>query len=205
MTDTAQIRVVAAEEIESVGQLIAITFHDDPVTRWLVDDEPDRRRIMPPYFTMLAALGLKGGTVYASGDHQAAAVWIDGTSPEPPPPDEPEPELSELTGRYIDRFHTLERMLHRAQLGLPPHQHLFFLAARPGVQRRGLGTALLDAHHRRLDREGLPAYLDASSLESRRLYKRHGYQDVRQPFTFADGPSMWPMWRPPGGRGRVPD
>lgn len=205
MTDTTQIRLVPAEDIESVGELIAQAFDDDLVTRWLVDDESDRRRIMPSYFTLLAELGLKGGAVYASGDYQAAAVWIDVTGPEPPPPAEPEPELAQLCGPHTGRFHTLEHLLHAAQQRLPPHQHLFFLAVRPGLQRRGLGTAVLEAHHSRLDREGLPAYLDASSLDSRRLYLQHGYQDVRQPFTFPDGPTMWPMWRPPGGVGPLPE
>ena len=50
-----------------------------------------------------------------------------------------------------------------------------------------------------LDHEGIPAYLEAATKRTRRLYARHGYRlcpgaPIQLP---GDGPLMWPMWREP--------
>jgi hypothetical protein len=66
----------------------------------------------------------------------------------------------------------------------------------PGHQGRKTGTRLLEEYHRGLDEAGIPAYLEASSTRSRRLYLRHGYQDLGDPIFMPDGPPMFPMWRP---------
>ncbi len=72
----------------------------------------------------------------------------------------------------------------------------------PTLQGQGVGTALLDAHHETLatGAEPVAAYLEAASLDSRRLYARHGYQDLPQTIPFPDGKPatamMYPMWRP---------
>ena len=84
------------------------------------------------------------------------------------------------------------------------HQHLAMIAVRPGRQGAGTGTALLLAHHDRLDRGGHPAYLEAASPRTRQIYLGHGYADHGPPIGLPGGPSMYPMWRVPHGRsGRV--
>src|SRR5205809_572948 len=77
-----------------------------------------------------------------------------------------------------------------------PHAYLFLLGARPRWQSRGLGSALLRTVLEQCDREGTPAYLEASSPDNRRLYLRHGFE-VTGEIALPDGPSMWPMWRAP--------
>ena len=80
----------------------------------------------------------------------------------------------------------------------PAHSHLAILGVRPDRQRQGLGTALLLARHRVLDRDGTPGYLEAADWATRRLYQRHGYADLGQPIQLPGGPMMYPMWREPG-------
>jgi GNAT superfamily N-acetyltransferase len=67
----------------------------------------------------------------------------------------------------------------------------------PGRQGEGLGTALIGSVLDRCDREGLPAYLEASSVRSRRLYERLGFEPAGPVLQLPDGPAMWPMWREP--------
>ncbi|MFE4644295.1 GNAT family N-acetyltransferase, partial [Streptomyces sp. NPDC056730] len=64
-------------------------------------------------------------------------------------------------------------------------------------QGRGLGRALIEPVLERCDREGLPAYLEASSERSRRLYERLGFTFTGTTVDLPDGPHMWPMWREP--------
>jgi hypothetical protein len=44
--------------------------------------------------------------------------------------------------------------------------------------------------------------VEAASIDSRRLYARHGYRDLPKPIPFPDGipatTMMYPMWRPEG-------
>jgi GNAT superfamily N-acetyltransferase len=77
------------------------------------------------------------------------------------------------------------------------HHHLAILAVRPDQQGKGIGTALLAARHQVLDVAQLPAYLEASSPETRQVYLRHGYTDHGPPITLPDGPAMYPMLRHP--------
>lgn len=72
--------------------------------------------------------------------------------------------------------------------------------------RRGLGTALLAARHRDLDRSGVPAYLKATSPRARDLYLRHGYtMRPGSAFRLPEGPLLWPMCREPAGAGDAGD
>jgi GNAT superfamily N-acetyltransferase len=205
-TSDEAIRVADRGDLDAVGEVMALAMTDDPVTRWLIDDdETDKRRIMPRYFAMLAELSIEDGLVQVLGDFAAVAVWLDATTVTPAPPPEPAAELVALCGRHTSRFHAIDHANYQGQVSLPPHHHLFFLATRPQFRRQGLGSQLLAAHHRTLDQAGTPACLDASNLLSRRLYLRRGYVDLHAgAIPLPDGPSMWPMWRAPGGGGPPP-
>jgi predicted N-acetyltransferase YhbS len=80
---------------------------------------------------------------------------------------------------------------------MEPHHYLAFLAVRPSRQCRGIGSALLDRHHARLDDAGVPAYLEANHPRNRELYLRHGYRDRAEIQLPDGGPAVWPMWREP--------
>ena len=58
---------------------------------------------------------------------------------------------------------------------------------RPGL---GLAHAL-----ERCDRDGLPAYLEATSARSKALYQRHGFQEVGA-IQEGNSPELYPMLRP---------
>jgi hypothetical protein len=52
----------------------------------------------------------------------------------------------------------------------------------------------------RADREGVPAYHEATSPRNRALYERHGYVNQGE-FVLPDGgPTLWRMWREPRNR-----
>ncbi len=68
---------------------------------------------------------------------------------------------------------------------------------RPRPRGEGLGAALVRHVLDRCDREGLPAYLEASSERSAKLYERLGYTFTDRTLDLPDGPRMYPMWREP--------
>jgi len=79
----------------------------------------------------------------------------------------------------------------------PGHAYLPFVAVRPQRQGRGIGAALLRHRLAALDAAGTPAYLEASSVRSRRLYERIGFTRLPTRIELPDGPDMYPMWRAP--------
>ena len=84
-----------------------------------------------------------------------------------------------------------------AQVPREPHAHLVLLGTDPRWQGQGLGSLVLRETLAPLDRERVPAYLEASTPRSRALYLRHGFvvmNEVRLP---GGGPPLWRMWRDP--------
>jgi GNAT superfamily N-acetyltransferase len=79
-----------------------------------------------------------------------------------------------------------------------PHYYLQFIGVEPKRQGNGTGSALLRPVLERCDREGLPAYLEASNERSRALYARHGFELVEEARLPGGGPPIWRMWREAG-------
>jgi GNAT superfamily N-acetyltransferase len=150
---------------------------------------------------LIVAHAMTTGLVHTTSGREAVAVWL----PAGPGASGPEPgygqQLAAATAPWTGRFAVFDQALDDHHPAGPPHQHLAILAVAPGGQGQGTGTALLDARHRELDRDGVPAYLEASSPRARDLYQRHGYTPRPDaPFCLPGGPPLWPMWREPRAR-----
>lgn len=185
-----------AADLDTLGQVIADAFHNLPPSRWLIPDPAARREILPGYFRLLAACALAAGVVQTTADRAAAALWIPvGPSGADQPADYPD-RLAAATGSWAGRFEAFDAALEaRHPVGVA-HHHLAILAVRPERQGQGIGTALLQSHHRELDRDpASPAYLEAASERSRRVYLHRGYADHGPPIQLPGGPRMFPMWR----------
>lgn len=193
------IRDVAPVDTGEITGLVAAAMWDGPVARWLVADPTVRRSESPAYFEIFVEHAVRYGEVYATadaetGDLAGVALWFPFTSLIPPPA-EYEQRLKEAAGPAFDRACALDAAIE-ASHPVEPHHYLAFLAVRPEKQNRGIGSALLDRHHARIDRAGIPAYLEANDPRNRDLYLRHGYQ-VRSVIDLPDGPPLWTMWRSP--------
>ena len=76
------------------------------------------------------------------------------------------------------------------------HWYLPLLGVDPARQGHGYGSALLRHALARSDRDGVPAYLEATSPRNRALYERHGFAAVGT-IRVAGWPPIWPMLRRP--------
>ena len=76
-----------------------------------------------------------------------------------------------------------------------PHYYLQLLAVAPGLQSRGIGSALLRQGLERSDAQGTPVYFESTSPRNRVLYERHAFVSQRE-FSLPDGgPELSCMWR----------
>jgi GNAT superfamily N-acetyltransferase len=133
-----------------------------------------------------------------TGHPLAAALWFDLTT-SARPEERPEERQGWRPADDDDaaRWTVLDGQLTRHHLQ-GPHHYLFAIGVDPAIQGRGLGSRLLSHRHQHLG--SYPAYLEATSRTSRRLYHRHGYTDLGQ-IQLPDGPPLWRMWLP-GADGR---
>jgi GNAT superfamily N-acetyltransferase len=193
------IRHVSPFDTAEITDLVADAMWDGPVARWLQPHSQTRRELTPSYFEIFVEHAVRYGEVYGmadsdSGQMTGVALWFPFTSVIPGPADY-DRRLKEVAGDAFDRARELDAVME-AHHPLDPHHYLAFLAVRPDRQGQGIGGALLDRHHDRLDAAGLPAYLEANDPRNRDLYLRHGYQ-VRSVLQLPDGPPLWTMWRSP--------
>ena len=168
--------VVLANETcaDVLSDVIADAFFDLDVSKWLIPDPAARRQIYPRYFEMYVEHALPDGIALTTPDQAAVALWLPaGEQPAPPPKGYGE-RLAAVTGPWVDRFRAFDQEMDRRHPAGFTHHYLAILAVRPDRQGQGLGTLLLRTHHAALDREGIPAYLEASNMRSRRLYRAEG-------------------------------
>ncbi|GAB2725806.1 GNAT family N-acetyltransferase [Streptomyces bullii] len=199
------IRTAGEEDREPVVRLLDEAFQDDPVSAWVFPGEEYRRTAHPKLMAAFTDIVLAQGRIDVTEDGSACALWMsapaeghgDDTDGSDGAPDDgpalvreavdPENERVELIGRLTADIHPSGRA----------HEYLWMIGVAPRRQGEGLGTALVQHVLDRCDREGLPAYLEASSARSRKLYERLGFELVGEPLDLPDGPRMWPMWREP--------
>lgn len=197
-----EIRRATAADAANTAELIAAAFHELDVSAWLVPDPAERIRTLAADFRIFVDHALTHGEIHLI-DHDtglypiAAAVWFPQATGPTPPPDDYDARLAAACGPATARFQVLDQHFDDTHPHEFPHHYLAYLATRPGRQSRGLGTTLLQHHHRNLDYQGVPAFLHASCSRTRDFYQRHGYQPLGEPFHLPGGPPMWPAWREP--------
>lgn len=200
MTVEAQLscRQATAGEQKELASTLAAAFAEDPVLGWLLPDGSRREERLRRFFTIeLRHMAFARGTVWTCDVLRGAAMCMPPGAWQLPPRVAlaQAPAFGRAFGRRLPVATALQAAM---ELRHERRAHWYILAAgvRPEHQGRGLGTALLAPTLGRCDREGLPAYLEASSERSAALYERLGFEHVRQ-LRLAGSPPLWLMLRPP--------
>jgi GNAT superfamily N-acetyltransferase len=185
-------RKASAADLPDVTDTLALSFYDDPVLMWVIDDGTRRRELLPGFFGAVAHSYLAYDELYVVDEGVSAAVWA-------PPGAEDDEALPTLLGEVVEEYE--ERLseilgLMGEKHPVEPHYYLFLLGTRSQWQGRGLGSSLMAPVLEACDRDRVPAYLEATSERNKQLYLRHGFK-VTDEIPLPDGPMMWPMWRSP--------
>jgi len=89
--------------------------------------------------------------------------------------------------------------LHNAAMSVP-HWYLWALGVEPGMQRRGIGGAIIRPVLDRADQGGLPCYLETANDRNLPFYQRHGFEVGGEHRAHSDGMTIWTMIRPAARR-----
>jgi GNAT superfamily N-acetyltransferase len=200
MTSTDRVRRAGPADAHVITEILDQAFMNEPVNCWVFPDPADRARRQPGFFRLYADHVLATGEVYLTADGDGAALWLDIDPAAPPTPGVPEELLARACGPNFPRMQTVLELLDPCHPRQYRHRYVPFIGVRPARQGNGLGAALLRHRLAALDAAGVPAYLEASSARSRRLYQRLGFMPLPTTVTLPDGPPMFPMWRPAAAR-----
>jgi len=150
--------------------------------------------------TELRAIALPHGLVWTTDDVQGAAIWAPplqwrvparATIREMPP-------MVRVFGRRLPLAFRTRMRVEGKHPRKPAHWYLAIMGVEPDSQGRGIGSKLMHPALETLDAQGVPAYLEASTVRSRALYERHGFVVTGEFNLPSDGPPLWQMWREPG-------
>ncbi len=173
---------------------LTLAFVADPVMRWAWSDPYRYATYWPRFAEAFGGRAFDHGTVHGLEDSLAVALWL-------PPGVGPD----ETTVMGLMSESTEDQILHDIhgvfeQMGeLHPstdHWYLPLIGVDPVAQGRGLGSALLRHALETCDRDGLPAYLEATSPRNRDLYECHGFNVVGV-IQAGSSPQLWAMLREP--------
>jgi GNAT superfamily N-acetyltransferase len=200
--EAATVGAATAEDVARMARTLARAFHDDPVFTWALRGDSGRMtRLERGFELFLNRVWMEQEETYTTASVAGVAVW-----------EKPGqwktgvgrqlallPAMLHVFGRHLPRVLRAIAALearHPREL----HYYLAFVGVDPEWQGRGLGSAVLARVLERCDREGMPAFLEASTPRNRALYERHGFA-VSEEFKLGrTAPMQWRMWREPGGR-----
>jgi ribosomal protein S18 acetylase RimI-like enzyme len=192
MSDQDQtIRAVGADQTQAVLDVILLAFARDPMARYWWPNPSEYLKSWQPFVLALGERGFDAGTVTATADFAAAAMWLPpNLGPDPErmasmelPGDERKAALGDQLRAEINRCHPEGAYWYLWVIGVDPRR-----------QGRGLGSALLKHTLAKVDEQGETAYLESSDPKNVPLYERHGFEvvDVIQ---VGDLPPLTPMLR----------
>ncbi|MER6152141.1 GNAT family N-acetyltransferase [Streptomyces hirsutus] len=195
------IRAAGDGDRELLVRLLDEAFQDDPVSGWVFPGTEYRRTTHHRLMGAFTDIVLAEGRIDVTEDGSACALWMsmpaDDHGAGNPADDEGPAQVRRAVDPENERVETIGRLTAGVHPTGRTHEYLWMIGVLPGRQGEGLGTALIGSVLDRCDREGLPAYLEASSVRSRLLYERLGFAQACEPLQLPDGPRMWPMWREP--------
>ncbi|MEV0670777.1 GNAT family N-acetyltransferase [Mycobacterium sp. NPDC050441] len=180
-----RIEALCREDSQTAADVLADAFYTDPVFSWLLPDAARRAEALRRYFAIAArdVVLRHPGSVAAvgPGGAQGAALIL--------PPGHWRTPISVEARHAVAYARIFGRRLGHALGALTaierahprfPHYYLPYIGVVTTARGQGVGSTLLSDLARRCDAEELPAYLEASSPDNARLYRRHGFVTLQQ-------------------------
>ena len=192
------------QDTAAAAGVVAAALEDDAVIRAMVPGDHDRlARLTSVHASVLRMTWASGGAVdvardAADGPVVGVAVWeAPGARVALRAALRELPRLVRAVGPVhlpagVHALRVFDR--HRPRY---PHWFLADLAAAPSARGKGVGSALLAHRLAAVDAAGLPAYLEATTEGSRRLYERFGFRAV-ETIRLRGGVTATAMVRPAG-------
>ena len=206
-----RIALLTEDHVRDAIVLLTRAFMPDPIFSHYFPDPKQRAEVFGAFFDDLLRSHIRFGQVYGAmidGELVAAAVWRPPDAGDPTPRDRKRAAAAEKRVRKIDPtaansllggFAALE-----AQHPKEPHWYLCFAGVEPRLQGRGIGSATLAPALEVADRNRSLCYLETPFPRTHALYRRLGYEIIREGNPFPGAPRVWAMLRAPASAPPAP-
>lgn len=203
---TPAVRRASEGDLDVVVDVLGESHVDYVWERWALPF-PDRgERLEQLYRSDVSTVALRVGEVWMTADGESVAVWLPaGAFAELDTADVVTVEAAAVVAFGNERLDVLAEVEAAVARASPTHDwFLATMGTRPGAQRRGLGSAVLQPRLTALDQANERAVLDTSDPDNVGFYRRFGFEVVAELDRLPHGaPTTWVMMRDPAGPGGV--
>ncbi len=190
---TIQINPAGPDRVESLADVFARSFADDPIAVWPLPSDGVEERVRLNFLQFgggFAELGM----LYEAGDGAGVAAWV------PPGSTERMVEMEVGTraaiaatttdggARYFAMWDWIEAMVPDV-----PQWYLDLIAVAPERRGEGIGAALIRWGLDRAKTDGVPAVLETAQPDNVALYEHFGFRVVLEGDVPGGGPHIWFM------------
>jgi len=181
------LRRLTARDRSAAAEVAAKAFKDYVMLEYFYPDAPSRHAIAETFTFIAVAVCLKYGEVYTTpGTMKGIAAWL--------PPGKapfgtwqllrsvPLPVMFRFGrqgGSQMRSYGEYADNLHR-ELVPEPHWFLQLLGVDPDHRGQGVSSRLVKPMLERIDREGLPCFLDTNTEKNVAIYRRFGFELVSE-------------------------
>ena len=188
------VSVILPADRHRAKSTLMLAFANDPIVRWLLPDTNVYAEYWPRIIDAFAGNAFGHGTAHEVDGFAGVALWF------PPGVGSDDAAFAALLEVVATDSNRLDLDGFFGQMGdLHPtfdHWYLPLAGVDPPAQGRGLGSSLLEHALETCDRQGLPAYLEATAPRNRDMYARHGFDEIGV-IQEGGSPPLWRMLRQP--------
>lgn len=201
-TDLDKLFPVTKGHIKPAVETLTKAFKNDLVYSFIIPDEKKRNELLPYFFQFRVRYGLLYGEAYAiSPDVEGIAIWLPYKNVDMTPV-----RMARSGGISLffragkDAMTRLSSLgdhlskLHKKHADFP-HWYLAPIGVNPVFQGKGYGAALIKAMLDRLDKEGLPCFLQTQSEYNVSIYEKYGFKVVEKSIVPSTDLTNWDMLR----------
>ncbi|WP_067822771.1 GNAT family N-acetyltransferase [Nocardia inohanensis] len=201
MQNQPLVRRAQLSEADEVARVFARAAVDEVVTAWILDDHPEvQERFRTDHAPEMIEKALTDDEVWIAGTDSeiwAVSIWQTLASPERAALEAEQTRnlAEELPLQPFRRMAALTSILAGTHPADYPYRYLQVIVTLPEHRGKGAGHAIITDRVKAASADGLPAYLEASTDRSARLYQRCGFEISGPLIPLPEnGPTLRPMW-----------
>jgi len=201
-TDLQDLFRLNKAQVKPAAEVLARAFWDFPVSTYAYPDELIREKRLPYFFSIDLHYCLRYGEAYATSSRlEGVAAWL---------PSNHFPmtvwkilrsvPLSIFFNLRLDNAHKMKAFadyvdgVHK-RLAPFRHWYLHIIGVAPHHQGKGYAGKLLRPMLARIDKQGLPCFLETVDERDVAIYKHFGFNVVDESIVPATGITSWAMLR----------
>lgn len=187
--------------LDRVCDIMARSFHDEPVMRYTLPDADRRPDQIRWLFGKCAQYAIRHGRAYTTDDVRGFSVWL--------APGDPDMRITRLLqlgiaaaplklglaslARFMKFSRVKDRLHHKTAPG--PHWYLLMIGVDPDKQGGGLGRALVNPVLEEADKANLPCYLETAVEQNTKIFSKYGFTTAAEADVLPGELHLWGMTR----------